>query len=69
MIALLGSGVTWISGVPVDRSDLRLSSSALSDRASRTASLAALTSSASSPETMTLRLFEVKPAACETATS
>ena len=35
--------MTWISGVPLDRSDLRLSRSALSDRASRTASFAAAT--------------------------
>ena len=61
MIALFGSGVTWISGVPLDRSDLRLSRSALSARAARTASLAVATSAALSPETMTLRLFEVKP--------
>ena len=68
-IALFGSGVTWISGVPLDRSDLRLRRSVLSARAAITASLPFATSAASSPETMTLRLFDVNPAACETATS
>ena len=69
MIDLLGSGVTWISGVPLDRSDLRLSRLVLSDRAARTASFATATCEASSPETMTLRPLELKPAVCATATS
>ena len=37
--------------------------------AAMTASLASATAAASSPDTMTLRLFDVNPAVCETATS
>ncbi len=50
MIALFGSGVTWISGVPFDRSLLRLSRSLLPASAVMTTSFAAATCAGSSPE-------------------
>ena len=69
MIALFGSGVTWISGVPLDRSDLRLSRSVLPASAAITTSLAWATLAGSSPDTIRLRPLEENPAVCATATS
>ena len=68
-MALLGSTTTWTSGVPFDRSVLRLRRSGLSARAFITSSVAAATAAVSSPLMTMLRPLEVKPAVWATATS
>ena len=67
--AFCGSTRTWISGVALTRSLLRLARSVRSLIAARTLVVALSTFAPSAPLTMTLRLFEVKPALWATAMS